>query len=32
MAASLRRTIELIRVGHMGPWDYPLLTTQGEQP
>jgi hypothetical protein len=29
MAAPLRRTIELIRVGHMSPWDYPLLTTQG---
>src|ERR671916_2417418 len=32
MVAPLRRTIELIRVGHMSPWDYPLLTTQGEQP
>src|SRR5215212_2223079 len=32
MAASLRRTIESMWVGHMSPWDYPLLTTQGEQP
>jgi hypothetical protein len=27
-----QRAIQSIRVGRMGPWDVPLLTTQGEQP
>ena len=32
MAALIEPAIQSMRVGHMSPWDYPLLTTQGEQP